>query len=104
MNSNESPTIMRRLGRLGRAMGKPLVLRGVRLWDTSFRGRILEKPDRIILEYRDDTAGYFWHYEIIEELLDHVAQNHTDVVLHEGDIRHADASSNDISEVIASEE
>lgn len=37
----------------------------------------------VLVEYRDDVAGYFWHYDIIEELLEHLEQGRLSVVLHE---------------------
>jgi hypothetical protein len=38
-----------------------------------------------VLEYRDDGAGYFWHLDIISELLDYVEQGHFEVALHEAE-------------------
>jgi hypothetical protein len=90
VNSTESPVIRKRIAQLERLLGKRVVIRGARLRNPLFRGRIIQRPGRIIIEYRDDTAGYFWHYRIIEELLDHLEQGRLNVVLYEGDIQYAD--------------
>jgi hypothetical protein len=74
-----------RIRRIEKERGKKVILRGVRVPDARFRGRIVERPRCIVLEYRDDEPGYFWHYEIIEELLDAVERGIKNVTLFEGD-------------------
>ncbi len=90
MSQVESTTITRWVASLEQACGKRIVLRGVRVPNPRFRGRIVERPGGIVVEYHDDTAGYFWHYGIIEELLGHLARGRSNVVLYEGDIQYAD--------------
>lgn len=73
-----------------------MIVRGARPRNPLFRGRIVERVRCIIVEYRDDTAGYFWHYRIIEELLEYVRQGRRNVVLYEGDIQYADAGPQEV--------
>lgn len=90
MKSSESAAINRRVADLERITGKPIIIRGTRLRNPLFRGRIVERSGCIIVEYRDDVAGYFWHYEIIEELLSRLEEGRRNVVLYEGDIQYTD--------------
>ena len=87
MNSPEPPAISRRVARIERALGKRVVLRGVRWPDTSLRGRIEDRSNCVLVQYRDDTAGYFWHYDILEELLGLLEQGLLRVLLYDEDIR-----------------
>ena len=64
-----------------RRLGKRIVLRGVRDPDPLWRGRLTERPSHFLLEYRDATVGFFWHHDIIRELLDLLEQGQTDVTL-----------------------
>lgn len=97
MRHDESPVISRQVAEVERATGKRVLVRGARPRNPLFRGRIVERARCIIIEYRDDTAGYFWHYRIIEELLGHVRQGRRNVVLYEGDIQYADAVPQDVT-------
>ena len=67
------------------ATGERIVLRGVKTPDSSVRGRISSRPGYLLLEYRDETAGYFWHHDIIRELLELVRQGQHDFVLYDWD-------------------
>jgi len=93
-HGTESPAIRRRIACLEDRLGKAVVIRGVRHRNRSFRGRILSRPGCFVVEYRDDIAGYFWHYEIIEELLNHLEHSRCNVVVYEGDIQYTDVSPN----------
>jgi hypothetical protein len=62
-------------------LSRRIVLRGARWPDCALRGRVTHRTGLIVLEYRDDIAGYFWHYDIIGELLDHVEKGHFEVTL-----------------------
>ena len=64
-----------------RRLGKRLILRGVRDPDPLWRGRLTERPSHFLLEYRDATVGFFWHHDIIRELLDRLEQGQTEAVL-----------------------
>ncbi len=68
-----SSALDRRLREVEEQIGKRIVLRPVRGPERNFRGRIASIPGAVVLEYRDETAGYFWDSDIIEELLDHLA-------------------------------
>lgn len=85
MTAQESPAILRRLQRLERSTGRRVVLRGVHPVDATFRGKIACSPGLIIIEYRDDTAGYYWHYEIVEKLLSCAEAGCLDLVVREGE-------------------
>lgn len=74
-----------RLKQLEWRLGKRIVLRGVRDPDPLWRGRLTERPSHILLEYRDATGGFFWHHDIIRELLDLLEQGQTDVTLRDED-------------------
>ena len=67
------------------ATGEQIVLRGIKTPDASVRGRISSRPGYLLLEYRDETAGYFWHHDIIRELLALVRQGQRDFVLYNWD-------------------
>ena len=79
-----------RIRKLEQLRRKRIVLRGVRTNDPHFRGRLLERKSYIVLEYRDDKPGYFWQYEIIEELLDLVEKESSNIILYEGDYQYVD--------------
>ena len=68
------------------ATGERIVLRGVKTPDPSVRGRISSRPGYLLLEYRDETAGYFWHHDIIRGLLALVRQGQRDFVLYNWDM------------------
>jgi len=63
-----------RVRALEQRLGQRLILRGVRDPDPLWRGRISWRPGYVLLEYRDATPGFFWHHDIIRELLDLVEQ------------------------------
>ena len=67
------------------ATGECIVLRGVKTPDPSVRGRISSRPGYLLLEYRDETAGYFWDSDIIKELLERLRQGERDFVLYDWD-------------------
>ncbi len=67
------------------ATGEQIVLRGIKTPDPTVRGRISSRPGYLLLEYRDETAGYFWHHDIIRELLALVRQGQRDFVLYNWD-------------------
>ncbi|MFQ6097129.1 MAG: hypothetical protein ACE5O2_05320 [Armatimonadota bacterium] len=77
-------TIEERIRQIEEDRGKKLILRGIRTPNPRFRGRIIERPRYIVVEYRDDEPGYFWHYDIIQDLLDAIERRVTNVTLFEG--------------------
>lgn len=74
-----------RIEAAARRWGRPILLRAARWPDARLRGRISQRAGALVLEYRDDGAGYFWHLDIISELLDYVEQGHFEVALHEAE-------------------
>lgn len=85
MRRPAEPHLRERVLTAERATGKRIVLRNVRTADPSFRGRIVRRPGYVVLEYRDDQPGYFWHVPIVEELLRLVELGAGSVTLYEGD-------------------
>ena len=79
-----------RISKLEELCGKRIVLRGVRTSNKHFRGRLVERNGYIVLEYRDDQPGYFWHYKIIEELLDLVEKRSGNIILYEDDYQYVE--------------
>ncbi len=67
------------------AIGQPIVLRAVRTPERELRGRIVSRTGYLLLEYRDDTPGYFWHHDVIRELLALVRQGCEEFVLYDWD-------------------
>ena len=76
-------SIFERIIQLERSTGKRILLRGIRETNPEFRGRITKRPLYYLLEYRDDEPGYFWHYDIVAELLDCLEQERVNVTLYE---------------------
>jgi hypothetical protein len=68
-----SSSLDHRVHELEARLGRRIILRPTRGPDRNFRGRIALTPRAVLLEYRDETAGYFWDCDIIAELLDHLA-------------------------------
>lgn len=58
----------RRRRRLEMALGRPVVVRGVRTPDSGLQGRLRVESDRVVVEYQVAEPGYFWHIPIIERL------------------------------------
>lgn len=73
--------ISTRVRRLEQQRGIGIVLRAVHAPDKRFRGRLTRRGARIIVEYRDDTPGFFWHHDILRELLDCLERGEDDVTL-----------------------
>jgi hypothetical protein len=76
--------LRQRLAEVERLVGRRIVLRGLKPEDPEFRGRISSQPGHILVEYRDEIAGYFWSERIIEELLRAVETGQRDAVFLEG--------------------
>ena len=70
------PALRVRLDAASRRLGRPILLRACRWPDPGLRGRVTRRAGAIVLEYRDDGAGYFWHLDLIAELLSYVEQGH----------------------------
>jgi hypothetical protein len=82
-----------RVAALERRLGKRVILRAVRTLDAAFRGRVVDRSHSVLVEYRDDAPGYFWQYEIVEELLDRLERGEGNVTLFEGGVTSAEAAS-----------
>ena len=75
-------------------IGKGIVLRGIKTPDRTFRGHISSGPGYLLLEYHDETAGYFWDCDIIRELLELVRQGQRDFTLYNWDMMLAASPDN----------
>ncbi len=75
--------LTRRLEELEEKLGLRIILRPVHVPEQDFRGRIIKRGDRIVLEYRDEVPGFFWHYDILRELFAHLEAGRFDVALYD---------------------
>lgn len=57
------------------ATGLRLVLRGVQFAERGLQGRITRRPGYVLVEYRDETSGYFWDLDVLCRLLAMVAEH-----------------------------
>ncbi|MBC7286666.1 MAG: hypothetical protein H5T86_01200 [Armatimonadetes bacterium] len=82
MTPKELPeSIRKRIAAIERRTGRRIFVRGAKWPDSRLKGRVSERAGAVIVEYRDETAGYFWHIDIIDELLDHVEQGQYEIEL-----------------------
>jgi len=85
------PDIEARMRRIEAATGKPVILRSVRSGCDCFRGRVIERAGCFVVEYRDETPGYFWHHDLIRELLACIEQHRgRRVTLYDGDVQYVE--------------
>ncbi len=81
--SRQCDTIERLRQEAERVAGCRILLRGIKPEDPRFRGCLLSRPGYIVVEYRDEIAGYFWSEAIIEELLNAVIKGHRNLLLYD---------------------
>ncbi len=79
-------TLEQRLRDLQARLGKAILVRGVHAPEPEFRGRIIERPRHIVIEYRDDNPGYFWDQDLLAELVEYLEQGRVNVTLLENDL------------------
>jgi len=79
--------LARRVKELAARLGRRIILRPRRWPDRRLRGRLQRLPGALVIEYRDDVAGYFWHYDIVSELLDYAEQGILEVEVRDADRR-----------------
>jgi hypothetical protein len=80
-----------RIQRIEQSTGKPVALRAVSPTNCCFRGRVSERGDCFLVEYRDDIAGYFWHHDIIRELLACIEERRGQkITLYDGDVQYVE--------------
>jgi hypothetical protein len=92
MSRSLEPDIDARIQRIESLTGKPVVLRPVRPTCHCFRGRVTEKSACFVLEYRDETSGYFWHHDIIRDLLACIEERRGQAItLYDGDVQYVEA-------------
>jgi len=88
------PDIEARIRRIEDVTGKPVVLRPVRPACHCFRGRVTERSHCFLIEYRDETPGYFWHHDLLRELLSCIEQRRgQSVTLYDGDVQYVEVAT-----------
>ncbi|MGQ9730727.1 MAG: hypothetical protein ACUVX8_05570 [Candidatus Zipacnadales bacterium] len=91
MAPSRDADIEARIQRLEAVTGKRIIVRPVRSRCQCFRGRLTEKAQYIVLEYRDDVPGYFWHHDILHELLDCIEEGRgQQITLYDGDVQYVE--------------
>ena len=55
-------------------LGLPVIVRGVRSPDASWKGRLRRSRGRVIIEYQISQAGFFWQARIVERLLEEASR------------------------------
>jgi hypothetical protein len=83
----EQSALDARRAEVERAIGMPIVIRGIRTPDAGLRGRVTARPGYLLLEFQVAAAGYFWHVPIIEELLTRIERGEREIVLRESSER-----------------
>ena len=87
-----------RVRRLEEGLGKRLIIRSVRTPEEGFRGRVQVGARTVLIEYQEDVPGYFWGYELLEELLDYVEGGGPSALMYEGGIRYVPASRSELDD------
>jgi len=87
-----------RVRRLEERLGKRLIVRSVCTPEEGFQGRVEIGARTVLIEYREDTPGYFWGYELLEELLDYVEEGRPSAIIYEGGIQYVPTSLGELSE------
>jgi hypothetical protein len=72
-----------RLAAVAETTGRPVLVLSRHWPDPRLRGRVTQRAGALVLEYRDEGAGYFWHLDLIAELLSYVEQGHLQISLHD---------------------
>ena len=68
---------------LERRLRCPVVVQEIRTTDPSFRGRLRKRAGALVLEYQVAQKGFFWHIDIVEELLGRAAAGECELELRE---------------------
>jgi hypothetical protein len=51
------------------ALGRRIVLRAIKTPEPGLLGRITDRGAYLLVEYRDETSGYFWDLDALREVL-----------------------------------
>ena len=88
MSARDLPEkLQRRITAIERLIRRKVIVRAARWPQPHLRGRIGERAGAVVVEYKDETAGYFWDIDLINELLDYVEQGCFEVILVDEDTR-----------------
>jgi len=58
-----------RIAEVEARVGKRLIVRSICTPERDFRGYVEVRAHSVIVEYAEELPGYFWGYELLEELL-----------------------------------
>lgn len=61
-----------------------IVLRAVKAPEPGFLGRITDRGRYLLVEYRDETSGYFWDLDVLRKVLRRACAGECEVTLYEG--------------------
>lgn len=79
------PRVESKRAALAQALGRPVVVRGLRSPDPGWRGRLRVSRRLALIEYQVAQHGFFWHIPIIEDLLARAAEGCQEVELRDPD-------------------
>jgi len=71
-----------RLARLEARLGRRIRVRLARWQDEGLRGRLREDGCDLVLECNDVNPGFFWHVDVVRELLDRVEAGEIEAEVH----------------------
>ena len=83
-----TPRLDRRITELEARLGKRLLIRSIRTSAEGFRARVCVRAFSVVVEYVEELPGYFWGYELLEELLDYVEGGGPSAIFYEGGLRY----------------
>jgi len=62
-------------------LGLPVIVRGVRSPDESWKGRLRRSRGRVLIEYQISQAGFFWQAPIVERLLEEASRGQLEFII-----------------------
>lgn len=65
-------------------LGRRIVLRAVHAPEPTFLGRITDRGPYLLIEYRDETSGYFWDLDVLRTVLGRACAGECGITLYEG--------------------
>ncbi len=58
-----------RIAQVEETIGKKLIVRSITTPEPQFRAWVEVRPSAVVVEYTEELPGYFWGFELLEELL-----------------------------------
>jgi len=87
----DASRLERRVTEIEGRLGKRLLIRSIRTPEEAFRARVCVRASSVVIEYIEELPGYFWGYELLEELLDYVESGGPSAIFYEGGLRYLGA-------------